>query len=195
MEPESNPSRITFISHAATGASRAASFPLDEAVLPKEHERIASMSWAAPRSRYVLCGPEQRTRQTAEALNLSAEVAPELRDCDYGTWCGYDLEAIQQEDPEGLLEWLMDVDAAPHGGESFVELIERVGEWIVDQQDAGHIIAITHPAVIRAALVHALSAPPQAFWRIDIAPLTLTDLRFNGMAWTLRSAGSPLPLA
>ncbi|RXH54300.1 putative phosphoglycerate mutase [Granulicella sibirica] len=88
----------------------------------------------------------------------------------------------------------MDVHTAPHGGESFVELIGRVGQWIADQQDAGHIVAITHPAIIRAALVHTLSAPPQSFWRIDIAPLTLTDLRFNGMSWTLRSAGSPLPL-
>jgi hypothetical protein len=46
--------------------------------------------------------------------------------------------------------------------------------------------------VIRSAIVHALSASAQTFWRIDIAPLSLTDLRFNGRVWTLRSSGGEL---
>ena len=52
-----------------------------------------------------------------------------------------------------------------------------------------HTIAVTHPAVIRAAIVHALQVPLPAFWRFDIAPLSLTDLRFNGGVWSVRCAG------
>ena len=48
-------------------------------------------------------------------------------------------------------------------------------------------MAVTHPAVIRAAILVALDAPPKSFWRIDIAPVSRTVLHFRGQAWTLRS--------
>jgi broad specificity phosphatase PhoE len=56
----------------------------------------------------------------------------------------------------------------------------------------GHTIAVTHPAVIRSTLVHTLQSPPSSFWRIDIAPLSLTDLRWNCRVWTVRSSGCAL---
>jgi broad specificity phosphatase PhoE len=37
-------------------------------------------------------------------------------------------------------------------------------------------IVVTDPAIIRAAIVHAIEATPQSFWRIDIAPLSITRL-------------------
>jgi broad specificity phosphatase PhoE len=54
-------------------------------------------------------------------------------------------------------------------------------------------IAVTHPAVIRAAIVHAMQLPPTTFWRFDVAPLSLTDLRFSGRVWSVRCAGCSLP--
>jgi len=94
--------------------------------------------------------------------------------------------------PEGVFTWLTDPSAVPHGGESIVELIERIASWLDTQRNAGPTIAFTHPAVIRSAIIHTLSAPAQSFWRIDVAPLTLTDLRHNGRAWTIRSSAVPL---
>jgi broad specificity phosphatase PhoE len=52
-------------------------------------------------------------------------------------------------------------------------------------------VAITHPAVVRAAIVHALGAPPAAFWRIDVAPLSRTDLSGRDGRWNLRGIGRP----
>ena len=52
----------------------------------------------------------------------------------------------------------------------------------------GRLVAVTHPAVIRAAILVALDAPPKSFWRIDIAPMSRTVMNFRGQAWTLRSA-------
>lgn len=184
--------RITLISHAPTAAVRRAAFPLDEPLEEREFTRIADLGWPAPRAQRILSAPEQRTRQTAEALGLTSTIANEMRDCDYAQWRGRDLNEIQSSDAEGLLAWLTDPAAAPHGGESIVDLIARVGNWLDAQRDAAHTIAITHPAVIRAAIVHLLGAPALSFWRIDIAPLSLTDLRFNGRSWTLRSTASPL---
>jgi broad specificity phosphatase PhoE len=48
-------------------------------------------------------------------------------------------------------------------------------------------VAVTHPAVIRAAILTALDAPPKSFWRIDVAPVSRTVMHFRGHVWTVRS--------
>jgi broad specificity phosphatase PhoE len=186
-------SRLTLIAHAATEAQRRTAFPLDEPLEQREMAKIAALGWKAPRAHRIVSGPERRAKQTAEALGLSAETAVELRDCDYGAWRGYTLSEVEQRQPEEVLAWLTDPDAAPHGGESILQLITRMGDWLKEQSAVDHTIAVTHPAVIRSALIHTLQSPPSSFWRIDIAPLSLTDLRWNGRVWTVRSSGCALP--
>jgi broad specificity phosphatase PhoE len=155
-------------------------------------ERVAAFGWNAPRAQRVVSGPERRVQQTAEALGFTAEVAVELRDCDYGAWRGYTLSEVELRQPENMFAWLTDPAAAPHGGESILQLIARVSGWLDEQRALEYIIAVTHPAVIRSAIVHTLQAPPSSFWRVDIAPLSLTDLRWNGRVWTVRSSGCAL---
>ena len=184
--------QLTLIAHAATEAQRQAAFPSDEPVLEREIAKIAALNWNAPRARRVLCGPELRVRQTSQVLGLEASISDQLRDCDYRAWSGRTMDAVQTEDPEGMLAWLTDPTSDPHGGESIADLITRVGSWMEEQRDVVHTIAVTHPAVIRSAIVHALHLPLETFWRIDIAPLSLTDLRFNGRVWSLRCAGCSL---
>jgi broad specificity phosphatase PhoE len=184
--------RLTLISHAATEAQRRSAFPLDEPLEEREMAKVAALGWDAPRAQRVLSGPERRVHQTAQALGLSAEVTAELRDCDFGEWRGYTLSEVELRHPEELVAWLTDPAAAPHRGESIEQLITRIGGWLEKQRDSDHTIAVTHAAVIRGALVHALQAPPSTFWRIDIAPLSVTDLRWNGRVWTVRSSGCSL---
>ena len=52
------------------------------------------------------------------------------------------------------------------------------------------IVAVTHASVIRAAIIHAIEAGPRTFWRIDVAPLSLTRLSGNKGVWTLVSVGT-----
>ena len=40
--------------------------------------------------------------------------------------------------------------------------IAGVGRWMEGQRRAGHTLAVTHPAVIRAAILGALQGPPKA---------------------------------
>ncbi len=189
MELQALPTRITFLSHAPTSSLRRASFPLDEPLIDGEAQRITSVYWVAPRAQLVLCGPELRAQQTASALGLEPSISLDLADVNYGAWRGKEMDDIQMSDPEGLSEWLTNVNATPHGGESIAHLIARVERWMERQTGAGHVLAITHPAVIRAAVLCAMEAPPDSFWRIEVSPMSVTDLRFNGRAWTLRSMG------
>jgi broad specificity phosphatase PhoE len=185
-------SRITFISHAVTPALRRAAFPIDEALEEGEIARVQSMGWKAPGAQQILSAPERRAQMTGLSLDLSASITEDLRDCDFGSWGGRELSQVQDDDPAGLVSWLTDPAAVPHGGESIQALVGRVKGWLDRQRDAGHTIAVTHPSIIRSAMILALDAPLQSFWRVDIAPISLTDLRYNGSTWTLRSAATKL---
>jgi broad specificity phosphatase PhoE len=115
---------------------------------------------------------------------LHATTEPRLADLGCGAWCGQTLAAVG---PADLEMWLTDPARAPHGGESIVDLIERVAGWLASlTHDASPTVAVTHPAVVRAAILGALDMPPKSFWRIDIAPVSRTVLHFRKGNWTLR---------
>lgn len=176
--------RLTLVSHAMTDAMAAGRFPLDEALNALGHRQLDGLDVGPADT--ALCGPEMRTRETAELLGLSALVDARLADLDHGQWRGLNLDSVQ---PGELTRWLTEPDSCPHGGESVVALIARVRGWLADiSRTPGRIVAITHPAVIRAVILNALDAPPKSFWRIDIAPASCTALHHRGMVWTLRSA-------
>jgi broad specificity phosphatase PhoE len=191
LKESDQPGRITFISHAPTAAMQSAAFPLDEPIEQRELEKLSSTGWIPPRVHQVYAGPEQRTRQTANTMGFDPIVSAELKDLNYCSWRGKSLDEVQSTDPHGVSRWLTDIDAAPHGGESIANLLARIEHWLAGQHGSGHTLAVTHPAVIRAAVVLTLQAPTQSFWRIDIPPVTITDLRWNGRFWNLRSSGCP----
>ena len=180
--------RLTFISHAPTAAVRAAAFPLDESIDEKGKHAASSLAGELPPFSAVWASPARRAMETANALNLSAEVDPQLRDMDLGRWAGRTFSDIETSEPQEMLHWLSDPSANPHGGESLEQLLARVRIWLGDvAQRRGRIAAVTHPAVIRAAIVVAIEATPLSFWRIDIVPLGVVELGSNGMRWTLKS--------
>jgi broad specificity phosphatase PhoE len=117
-------------------------------------------------------------------LGLHAATEPRLADLDCGRWRGQVLADIGAED---LQVWLTETVHAPHGGESIADLMQRVQGWLGSlTDDTLRTVAVTHPAVIRAAILLALDTPPKSFWRIDIAPLSRAVMHFRGGRWTLR---------
>jgi len=89
-----------------------------------------------------------------------------------------------------MATWFADPDAAPHGGETLSAVAQR-GAGLLERLagEGGHTIAVTHPVLIRAAIVHVLGAPLSSVWKIDIEPLSLTDFRNDGRRWVLRASG------
>jgi broad specificity phosphatase PhoE len=177
--------RLTLISHAMTDAMAAGRFPADEPLNETGRrfvEAVAALKIAGDTRQ--LTGPERRARQTAQLLGLQAATEPRLADLDCGRWRGKVLANIG---PAELEAWLTEPAHVPHGGESIADLIERVNGWLDSlTDDTLRTVAVTHPAVIRAAILLALDTPPKSFWRIDIAPLSRTVMHFRGGRWTLR---------
>lgn len=183
--------RITLVCHATTRALRAATFggddSLDEVGIAQAR-RLAGTLGAVTR---CWSSPAARARETAAALGLEAAVDERLRECDFGRWTGLKFGQVLLREPRKLVRWMKDPASAPHGGESIPEVLARVATWIREcGREAGHTVAVTHSSVIRAAIVHVIEAQLPSFWRIDVTPLSSTELRTNGRRWVLRSIAS-----
>lgn len=154
--------------------------PLDERGLAA----AALLAAALPRHCEALTSPALRCRQTAEAAGLhDAAVEPAIAECDLGSWCGLTVTEVGEA---AVTPWITDPESCAHGGESLAAFQARVGGWLDDQaQLDGRAVAITHAGVIKAAVVHALDAPPAAFWRIDATPLGITELHAHDGRWTV----------
>ncbi|MFF7176789.1 histidine phosphatase family protein [Streptomyces pseudovenezuelae] len=158
--------------------------PLDDRAL--RQARAAAGTLPPTGARHI--GPSQRCRQTAQALGWDANtVEPQLRDIDMGSWQGRTLDDVAAGDSAGLAAWMADPQAAPHGGESVADACHRVAVWLDSLPgDTGRVLAVVEQAVARAALVHALEAPPRSFWRVDVPPLTAVQLTGRDGRWNLR---------
>ncbi|CAB3750446.1 histidine phosphatase family protein [Paraburkholderia solisilvae] len=188
--------RVSLISHASTAAQRRAAFAgaheaLDargvaQAQAYVQHGRLPAGCSHAERV-HALTSPAACARDTALAFGLTATIAPELADTHYGAWEGQRIADVAAQAPQALEAWLRDPAAAPPGGESFEAVVTRVGAWL-DALAASHpadfnVVAITHAAVLRAALIHVLRAPAASFTQIEIAPLASVELRYSKRGW------------
>jgi broad specificity phosphatase PhoE len=134
-----------------------------------------------------LSSPATAARQTADALGLLPTIEAALADCDYGDWSGRSLEEIAGTQPQALHDWLSDSDSAPHGGESVTAVRDRIGRWLDERRGAGRrVVAVTHPLVIRVAVVHALGLSTATYRQVDVEPLAIVRLTSQGTRWQLR---------
>lgn len=189
--------RVMLISPGMNAALREARFagdaPLDDSGL--RAARAAASADSVPAAERRLRGPSRRCTLTAAALGLRTDHEHALRDWEMGRWSGARLSEVSSDEPDEVAAWLADPSAAPHGGESLLELCTRVGAWLdsLHGGDAGRVLGVTEPGVIRAAVVHALTLPPQAFWRLDVAPLTVTELSGRSGRWNLHCGRKLVP--
>jgi broad specificity phosphatase PhoE len=178
--------RLLLVRHAPTDATRQSAFPRDEPLDERARERAARLAARLPRSCEAVSSPALRCRETALAAGLEATPDPALAECDFGAWAGRSLADIDAAEPEAARAWMTDPDSAPHGGESLTDFVRRVAFWLDGQaQRTGNAVAVTHAGVVKGALVHALGAPIESFWRIDVAPLAITELHGHDGRWTI----------
>jgi broad specificity phosphatase PhoE len=188
--------RLTLVRHAPSPATRRSAFPLDEPLDARGLDEARRLAARLGRADAAWSSPAARARQTAEALGLTATVAAELDECDFGSWRGRTLAELHAEDPAAVAAWMEDPAAAPHGGESLLALLARVRGWLdARAADGERVFAVTHAGVIRAAVVCALDAPPLAFWRLDVAPLSRTVMHAHDGRWTVRAVNLPAEAA
>ena len=163
--------------HPGSVATRAGRVPRDEPATGKLPDLT---SWLG-RSGQVVRSPATRCQFDGAAVEL------ELGPWDLGSWSGLPLTEIGE-----LSSWRLDPSFAGHGGESLIDVQARVAGWL-DRWRArpGRWAAITHAAVVRAAVTHVLRAPPEAGWDLDVAPGSLTELHTTASGWRIVRVNSP----
>ena len=178
--------QVLLVRHGPTIATESAGFPADEALEAAGMAQAATLAAALPSGRRTLCSPALRARQTAVAAGLHAQSEPRLAECDFGAWAGRRLADVHAAEPEATSEWMTDPDACPHGGESLSAFSARVAAWLDEEvRRPEPLIAVTHGGVIKASVVHALRAELGAFWRIEVAPLAITELHAHDGRWSV----------
>ncbi|MDX3452270.1 histidine phosphatase family protein [Streptomyces sp. ME02-8801-2C] len=181
-------SRVMLISPAISAALREARFD-DDCPLDASGLRLArAAAGTLPPVSRVWVSPTARCRETALALGLDSGSPEGPGGLDVGRWRGASLNEVTEKEPEALAQWLTDPQSAPHGGESVHALCDRVLRWLDGSaaQVTGRSVAVVEPEIVRAATVRALGAPESAFWRIDVPPLTATELSGRAGRWNVR---------
>jgi broad specificity phosphatase PhoE len=180
-------SRVTLISAATSRALREARFDDGCSLDASAAARARAAAGALPAADRLFMSPTTRCRETAKALGIDAVEAPELAGLDVGRWRGLTLDEASAEDPAGIALWLSDPAATPHGGESVRALCERITRWLdTSAEFDGRTLAVVEPEVVRAVAVTVLGAPGSAFWRLDVPPLTATDVSGRSGRWNIR---------
>lgn len=195
--------RVMLVSPALNPALREARFDGDTPLDPAGARAARTAAPHLPAADRYAAGASARCRATARELGIGTpdvlEVAP--AGWGLGRWSGLRLDEVAAAEPEAVAAWASDPGAAPHGGESLRGLLDRVGAWLdtaawadgpqAPARGVVRLLAVVEPAVVRAAVTHALTLPPAAFWRLDAGPLTLTTLTGRPGRWNL-ATGHPL---
>ena len=135
-----------------------------------------------------MASPVRRTRETAVILagilGLEVEEEPGLAEMEFGSWDGLSFTEVQETWPDELSAWLGDLDAAPHGGESFRTVEKRVLEGrdrLLATYAGRTVVAVSHVTPIKTLVAHALGAPLDAIYKMELAPASVTVLSYFDM--------------
>lgn len=127
---------------------------------------------------------------------MPVEIAPGYRECAFGEWDGFDLAEVEQRWPNELAAWMRALDVAPPGGESMLEVQQRVEETLVDTLSsyAGKtVLVVSHVNPIKLCVRYCLDAPIGSINRMLLAPASLTTLSFYASGASALRQFSALP--
>jgi alpha-ribazole phosphatase len=156
-----------------------------------DREIFAILSRELPQGAVWLTSNLARTRQTAAAI-LTADrrrhdsvvplAIPAFAEQHLGDWQGLDRRTFYAERRVGTHTlWFGPAEEKPPGGESFIDLVERVAPAIaqVNREHRGRdIVSVTHGGTIRAALALAIGLDPQAALAFAVENCSLTRLDY-----------------
>lgn len=137
----------------------------------------------------VLASPVRRTRETADLI--AAELGhpasavleePAFAEMEFGTWDGKSFAEVAAADADGMTAWFSDFAAAPHGGESFHAVRERVlhGLKRVLADHAGRTLVVaSHVTPIKTLVAHTVGAPIEALFALELAPASVSVIAFH----------------
>ncbi|MFI5691291.1 histidine phosphatase family protein [Kribbella sp. NPDC051586] len=177
---------LTVVAHALTPALRGLVLGGDTEPDPASVEAVRELKLSADA---VYAGPELAAVRTAAAMGFDPVVEQALRDREYGEWAGRELEDLLATDPTRVAAWLERPHTATPGGETENDVLARVADWLGDLNerhgDRSSLVAVVHPAVVRALVLYVVDAPAESLRHVDVRPLATVNLSLHVGSWSL----------
>lgn len=133
----------------------------------------------------VISSPLVRCQETAHAvaarLGLDVQLEPGLRETDFGDWDGLTFAEVRDRQPGELAAWLASPDVPPPGGESFTDVSARVArarDALLAAHPGRTLLLVSHVTPIKTLARLALSAPPEALFRMHLDPASLSEVAY-----------------
>lgn len=152
---------------------------------------FAALAAVLPEEAVWVTSQLKRTHQTAAAILAARSPAPadapiqpmidaDLAEQHFGEWQGMTFDQLYRlRGDEQFTFWLSPASEVPPGGESFIEVLARVGRAVgrLNERFAGrNIVAVAHGGSIRAALAHALAIDAERVLSFSIANCSVTQM-------------------
>ena len=135
----------------------------------------------------VVSSPIARTRETAAIiaakLGIKVEINDDIAEIAFGDWDGHTNQEVAENWPDQYEQWRGDVKIAPPGGESLEEFDVRVQNGLADileKYEGQTVVVVSHVMPIRGFLKSAMQAGWPSYWRINVAPCSMSIVRFWG---------------
>lgn len=163
--------------------------------------RYAALAARLPRDARFIATPLSRTQLTAAAIFAAGypaqelEIEPDLIEQNFGHWQGTPIDEFNNRAPDLRHPfWPIAAAEIPPGGESFSDMMDRVGAVMnrLCNDPGEHTIIISHGGAIRAVIAHALGLTPHQALCLSVENISLTRLEHNGSDWRLISLNEQL---
>jgi probable phosphoglycerate mutase len=101
---------------------------------------------------------------------------------EFGVWDGLTFDEVADQHADDLDQWLGSLDATPgQAGESFRVVERRVLEGL-ERLTAAHagetVVVVSHVTPIKTLVAHALEAPLESVFRMELAPASVTVVSY-----------------
>jgi alpha-ribazole phosphatase len=193
--------RWWWVRHAPVkGAGGRVTGQLDLEADCSDHEAIARVAVRLPEDAIWMASQLKRSVQTLQVLHKARggparplAIEPDIAEQDFGDWQGRTYAELELSDADRYKKfWIAPGTTRPPGGESFADVMMRVGR-IVERRSTEHpdvdIVVVGHGGSIRAAVAQALGLGPARALALQVDPLSLTRLDriadASGVSWSI----------
>jgi probable phosphoglycerate mutase len=183
--------RIIAVRHAESvantkGIYQGQTYDTDLSLLGKKQALALAKTLYKHKVQKIFVSPLKRTMQTAKPIielsGAKVVIAKELIETNHGLWEGKDKDWIRNNYQEIYKKWL----TFPYGtafpdGESFIDTVGRVKEFIMKRDWNGTNLFVTHDNIVRIIVCLACGSAINNMWKIIIEPAAINTFYIKGI--------------
>ena len=146
---------------------------------------------------HIYTSPQNRALITADYIkgnrNLEIETIDGLKEMGFGLWEGLENEElIKLYGDENYIFWNNPEKYSPNGGETFVELLQRIKDslnYILKSSKEGNILVVSHGISIKALFAIINKTELKNFWKdtyVDGTSLSILEILDDKIEFVLK---------